>query len=217
MSKFNTLSAMVVTKNLCIKDPAAKKLPNKKLPITITKSIAKLGIGFGVSITLLTSGCATQNIQSYQDTTPTLDMHQFFSGQIDGWGMFQGRNGEVKKRFYVDINATHEGDNVIVLDEKFDWVDGTKSQRIWRLTQQADGHWKGVAGDVIGEATGEVVGNTLHWQYVLALPVDGKIYNVNFDDWMYLINKDVMLNRSVMKKYGVELGSVTLSMHRNNK
>ncbi|MEC5209488.1 hypothetical protein RCH20_000537 [Psychrobacter sp. PL15] len=207
MSKFNKLSGMFV----------AKKRPVKKLPTTITKSIAKLGIGLGLSITLLTSGCTTQNIQTYQNTTPTLDMHQFFSGQIDGWGMFQGRNGEVKKRFYVDIEATHEGDNVIVLDEKFSWTDGTKSQRIWRLTQQADGQWKGVAGDVVGEAIGEVVGNTLHWQYVLELPVDGKTYNVNFDDWMYLINEDVMLNRSVMKKYGVELGSVTLSMHRNTK
>lgn len=81
-------------------------------------SIAKSTIGIGLSAILLTSGCATQNIQAYQNTTPTLDMHNFFSGQIDGWGMFQGRNGEVKKRFYVDIDATHEGDDVIVLNEK---------------------------------------------------------------------------------------------------
>jgi len=177
-------------------------------------SIAKSTIGIGLSAILLTSGCATQNIQAYQNTTPTLDMHKFFSGQIDGWGMFQGRNGEVKKRFYVDIDATHEGDDVIVLNEKFSWADGTKSQRIWRLTEQTDGSWKGVAGDVIGEAKGQVVGNTLHWNYLLELPVEDKIYKVNFDDWMYLINEDVMLNRSVMKKFGVELGSVTLSMHR---
>ena len=179
--------------------------------------MAKLAIGAGLSATLLLSGCATQNIQAYQNSTPTLDMHEFFSGQIDGWGMFQGRNGEVKKRFYVDIDATHEGDNVIVLDEKFAWADGSKSQRIWRLTKQADGSWKGTAGDVIGEATGEVVGNTLHWNYLLELPVEDKTYKVNFDDWMYLVDKDVMLNRSVMKKFGVELGSVTLSMHRNNE
>ncbi|MGO2279440.1 MULTISPECIES: DUF3833 domain-containing protein [unclassified Psychrobacter] len=177
-------------------------------------SIAKLTVGLGLSAMLLTSGCATQNIQAYQSTTPTLDMHEFFSGQIDGWGMFQGRNGEVKKRFYVDIDSTHEGDDVIVLNEKFSWADGTKSQRIWRLTEQADGSWKGVAGDVIGEATGQVVGNTLHWNYLLELPVEDKIYKVTFDDWMYLIDEDVMLNRSVMKKFGVELGSVTLSMHR---
>ena len=102
------------------------------------RAVAKFSIGLGLSATLLLSGCATQNIQAYQNSTPTLDMHEFFSGQIDGWGMFQGRNGEVKKRFYVDIDATHEGDNVIVLDEKFSWADGSKSQRIWRLTKQAD-------------------------------------------------------------------------------
>ena len=192
----------------------------KILSVDVRKNItprvmAKLAICTGLSATLLLSGCATQNIQAYQNSTPTLDMHEFFSGQIDGWGMFQGRNGEVKKRFYVDIDATHEGDNVIVLDEKFSWADGTKSQRIWRLTKQADGSWKGTAGDVIGEATGEVVGNTLHWNYLLELPVEDKTYNVKFDDWMYLVDKDVMLNRSVMKKFGVELGSVTLSMHRN--
>ena len=159
----------------------------------------KLAIGFGLSVALLTSGCATQNIQAYQNTTPTLDMHKFFSGQIEGWGMFQGRDGEVKKRFYVDIDATHEGDDVIILDEKFSWADGSKSQRIWRLTEKSNGRWIGTADDVVGEAT-----------------VEDKTYKVNFDDWMYLINDDVMLNRSVMTKFGVELGSVTLSMHRKN-
>ncbi|WP_265090641.1 DUF3833 domain-containing protein [Psychrobacter alimentarius] len=60
------------------------------------------------------------------------------------------------------------------------------------------------------------MGNTLHWDYILNLPVEDKTYQVNFDDWMYFINKDVMLNRSVMTKFGVELGSFTLSMHRKN-
>ena len=207
MSKFNTLSSRVVGIDA-----------KTTMPLAIVRhSMAKLVIGIGLFATLLTTGCATQNIQAYQNTTPTLDMHEFFSGQIDGWGMFQGRNGEVKKRFYVDIDATHEGDNVIVLDEKFSWADGTKSQRIWRLTKQADGSWQGTAGDVIGTAKGEVTGNTFHWQYVLDLPVGEKTYKVNLDDWMYLIDKDVILNRSIMKKFGVELGSVTLSMHRNNK
>ena len=189
MSKFNQLSSGGVSKALKIKTPVT----------FVNNTMARLALGIGLSVTLLTSGCATQNIQAYQNTTPTLDMHEFFSGQIDGWGMFQGRNGEVKKRFYVDIDATHEGDNVIVLDEKFSWADGSKSQRIWRLTKQADSSWRGTAGDVIGEARGEVTGNTLHWQYLLELPVDDKTYKVNFDDWMYLVDKDVMLNRSVMK------------------
>jgi len=46
---------------------------------------------------------------------------------------------------------------------------------------------------------------------VLALPVDDKVYNVDFDDWMFLMDDKVMLNRSVMSKFGFRLGEVTLS------
>ncbi|MGE5293971.1 MAG: DUF3833 family protein, partial [Solirubrobacterales bacterium] len=49
---------------------------------------------------------------------------------------------------------------------------------------------------------GEAAGNALRWRYVLALPVDGKVYNVDFDDWMFLMDDKVMLNRSLMSKFG---------------
>jgi len=50
----------------------------------------------------------------------------------------------------------------------------------------------------------------LHWQYTLLLPIDGNRYEVQFDDWMFLIDEHSMLNRSSMSKFGVELGQVTL-------
>jgi hypothetical protein len=67
---------------------------------------------------------------------------------------------------------------------------------------------------VVGEAQGEVAGNTLHLRYVLALPVDGRIINVNMDDVMVLMDQQVMLNRAVMSKFGVQLGTVTLSFRK---
>ncbi len=57
-------------------------------------------------------------------------------------------------------------------------------------------------------------GNTFHWTYTLALPVDGTVYEVQFDDWMYLIDDKVMLNRAQMRKFGIHLGDVTLSFHK---
>jgi hypothetical protein len=54
----------------------------------------------------------------------------------------------------------------------------------------------------------------LRWQYTLALPVDGRVWEVQFDDWMYLMNDRVMLNKAVMSKWGVRLGEVTLSFTR---
>jgi hypothetical protein len=117
---------------------------------------------------------------------------------------------EVQKRFHVVIDAKWSGDTG-VLDEHFSWSDGTTSRRVWTLTRQADGTWRGTADDVVGEALGEVAGNALRWRYVLALPVDGKVYHVDFDDWMFLMDDKVMLNRSYMSKWGFDLGEVTLT------
>jgi hypothetical protein len=44
--------------------------------------------------------------------------------------------------------------------------------------------------------------------------VDGKVVEVDFDDWMYLVDDKVMLNRSFMSKYGFHLGEVTLTLMR---
>ena len=63
-------------------------------------------------------------------------------------------------------------------------------------------------------SSGEVAGNALRWQYVLALPVDGTVYHVDFEDWMFLMDDKVMLNRAAMSKFGFSLGAVTLSFSK---
>ena len=98
-----------------------------------------------------------------------------------------------------------------VLDEAFTYSDGTTQRRIWRLTRHADGRYTGTADDVVGTANGQTRGNAFRWTYTLALPVDGKTYHVDLDDWMYLIDDRVMLNRATMSKFGVRLGEITLS------
>jgi hypothetical protein len=66
----------------------------------------------------------------------------------------------------------------------------------------------------LARRSGEAAGNALRWRYVLALPIDGRVWHVDFDDWMFLIDDRVMLNRSEMKKFGLHLGQVTLSFTR---
>jgi hypothetical protein len=162
------------------------------------------------ALSLGLAACATPGVEHYRAEQPALVLEQYFSGKLDAWGMFQGRDGEVQKRFHVAIDASWQGDTG-VLDEHFTWSDGTTSRRVWTLRRQPDGRYLGTADDVVGEAIGEVAGNALRWRYVLALPVDGKVYHVDFDDWMFLIDDKVMLNRSRMSKWGFYLGEVTLS------
>ncbi len=156
------------------------------------------------------SACSTTDVSHYAQEKPTLDMKQYFNGTIDAWGMFQDRKGEVVKRFTVVILCSWQGD-VGTLDEDFTYSDGSKQKRVWTLKKQANGQYIGTAADVVGVAIGTTSGNALRWKYVLALPVGNKIYNVNFEDWMFLMDDKVMLNRAEISKFGFKLGEVTLS------
>ena len=159
------------------------------------------------------TGCASVDVERYRAQTPLLELRHYFNGTIDGHGIFQNRSGEVVKRFHVVIDASWQGDTG-TLDERFSWSDGTTSRRVWTLTDLGNGRYRGQADDVIGVADGHAAGNALQWRYVLALPVDGTTYHVDFDDWMFLMNEKVLLNRSVMSKFGVTLGELTLSFSK---
>jgi hypothetical protein len=159
------------------------------------------------------TSCGNVNVDRYADQQPQLDLEQFFSKPVKAWGIYQKRSGEVIKRFEVNISSRHEGERLI-LDERFLYSDGTRQQRVWTLTPDGPGRWRGRADDVVGEAQGEVAGNALRWRYELNLPVDGSTYVVSFDDWMYLMDEDTLINRSSMSKLGVELGQVTLFFRR---
>lgn len=164
---------------------------------------------------VLLASCTNVEVDHYANEEPKLDLRQYFNGRVDAWGMFQKRSGEVVKRFHVRIDGRLEGDRLI-LDEHFSYSDGTTQNRIWTLEPDGPGAWRGTAGDVVGEARGEVAGNALRWRYVLSLPVDGTVYQVHLDDWMFLIDDKTLANRSFMSKWGIELGQVTLFMRKQD-
>jgi hypothetical protein len=170
----------------------------------------KFKVFLASAMVALLTACGSVDVEQYANQTPKLELSQFFTGTLDAWGIFQKRNGELARRFHVEIIATWESPDKGELDEYFTYDDGEKQRRVWTLVRQADGTWQGTADDVKGVAIGRVAGNALHWTYVLQLPVDGKVYNVNFDDWMWQLDEHSMMNRSVMSKFGFDLGEVTL-------
>lgn len=159
-------------------------------------------------------GCAGPTPADYAAETPVLDLKTYFNGDLVARGLFTDRSGKVVRRFVVQMTGTWNG-NQGVLDERFTYSDGKTERRVWRLTDEGGGRWSGRADDVVGVAQGVAAGNTLNWRYTLSLPVDGKVYEVQFDDWMYLMDERVMLNKAVMSKFGVRLGEVTLSFYKN--
>lgn len=181
----------------------------------MNKWIKTLGVGL-MSVSILL-GCSSVKVNEYAKETPVLDMASYFNGTIDAHGIFTDRSGKVVKRFKVVIDANwtvKDGKKVGVLDEAFTYSDGTTQRRVWTLTEVAPKRYTGTASDVVGEAIGEVSGNALNWSYTLALPVDDKVYNVKFNDWMYQMDDKVMLNKAEMSKFGIYLGEVTLAFYK---
>jgi len=159
------------------------------------------------------AGCATPDVTHYAAEQPTLLMERYFDGRVLAAGLFTDRRGKVVKRFTVVMNCRWQGDDG-VLDEDFTYSDGTTQKRIWRVRRVGEGRYTGRADDVIGEAQGRASGNALHWTYTLALPVDGRTWHVQMDDWMYLMPDGVLLNRTAMSKFGIHLGDVTLAFRK---
>jgi hypothetical protein len=167
---------------------------------------------------LLLASCAGVDIATYTKEQPALKLEQYFNGKLVGHGMVMDRSGEVTRRFVVNITGTlgteASGVQTLTLDEKFEWSDGKKESRVWTLKRIASGEWSGQAADVVGNAVGKVAGNALNWRYVLALTVKDSVYNLDFDDWMFLMDDKVMLNKAVFSKYGIRLGEILISFQK---
>lgn len=161
----------------------------------------------------LLGGCASPVPADYAGERPTLDLRTYFDGELVAHGLFTDRAGKVVRRFEVAITGRWNGREG-TLDERFTYSDGRTERRVWHLVDHGGGRYTGRADDVVGEAVGIAAGNALNWRYTLRLPVDGSVYEVQFDDWMFLMNDRVMLNKAAMSKFGVGLGEVTLAFEK---
>ena len=154
------------------------------------------------------TGCETMKVEDYANQSPTLKIEDYFQGNTWGWGIFQDRSGKVKKSFKVTMHGEYSG-NTLTLNETFLNDDGTTNHRTWVINTLDNNHYQGAAGDVVGIAKGERSGNAFNWKYTLNLPVSGRNWHVNFDDWMFLQPDNIVINRATMSKWGITLGTLT--------
>lgn len=158
---------------------------------------------------VIVSGCRSMHPQDFADNQPRLLIEEYFAGETRAWGIFEDRFGDLRRQFVVDIDGRWDG-RELVLDESFRYSDGETDERVWRITKLDDHRYEGHAEDVIGTATGVAYGNALNWRYDLDLKVGEGSWRVHFDDWMFLQPGGVLINRARVRKWGVEIGEVTI-------
>ncbi|MDX2319834.1 MAG: DUF3833 domain-containing protein [Moritella sp.] len=159
--------------------------------------------------TLSLFSCSSQNLNDYDGMAPEFDVKTFFAGQLQAKGVVLDRSGTVTRRFSVEMIGSWQG-NRGTLAEWFVFDDGEKTERTWIITKLPGGRYTGTAGDIAGIAQGESAGFALHWDYQLNLVVDDSEYLVTFDDWLYQLDQQTVINRSYIKKWGMQVGEVIL-------
>lgn len=167
---------------------------------------------------LLTACTGMPNADDAVLSDRKLDLEDFFSGDLVAYGQFQDVFGTVRRRFDVAIEGTWDG-RTLRLVEDFVYEDGATEQRVWTLTKTGEDTWQGTAPGVEGVARGIERGDTFNWRYTIDLPVpsaDGTVetIKVTFDDWMWLLSEDRLLNRAYVQRFGVDIGDVIITFEK---
>jgi hypothetical protein len=165
-----------------------------------------------LSLSLL-SACSGVTVRDYTQIQPTLIMEQFFDGPLRAAGVVKNFNGRVIRTFTADIKA-YWREGVGTLEEDFNFDDGERQRRVWTLQPDGSGGYLGSAGDVVGESLIEVSGNSVFLDYVLRVPYGDSSLDLHIDDRMYLVSPDLIINESVMRKFGIKVGEILLTIYR---
>lgn len=157
-------------------------------------------------------GCS-QSGQDYQAIQPELRLSEFFVGSSEAFGVMHDWRGKQSLHFTAELCGWWQGEKGDLF-EIFSFSDGRIDKRHWQLHQNEQGEISGTAEDVVGQASGQLAGNTLYWQYVLRIPQGDDFIDVTVKDWLYLVSFNQLINRSTLHKFGLTVGELTLAIRQ---
>ena len=153
-------------------------------------------------------------LEDFSGEKPEFVLEEYFEGKTRGYGLFESRGGKISTRFVVDIVGRWE-DDVFLLEEDFVYSDGKEESFTWRIKKTGNKSYEGTREGVVGAAIGTAEGNALNWRYKMDVPRGNGTIRLTFDDWMVLQPDQVLMNRARVSKFGLHVGSVTLSFSKN--
>ena len=102
----------------------------------------------GVFLLLILTGCVNNmNPTDFKDQKPRLIIEEYLSGKVEAWGVLQNRSGKVTRQFKADLEGKWDG-KTLILDEVFDWNDGERQTRQWKINKIDDHNYEGTASDL---------------------------------------------------------------------
>ncbi len=90
------------------------------------------------------TACGRLRLDDQKLSTKELNLEEYFAGRTIAYEQFQDRFGTVRRWFNVEIDGRWDG-QVLTLDERFFYADGSRETRLWNLkktgTLNAEQSW----------------------------------------------------------------------------
>lgn len=151
-------------------------------------------------------------IDDFTNEEPELVLEEFFNGKLTAYGVIKDRRGRVTSSFRADFVGSWDEHGVGTLDEVFVYNDGDVQERIWTFRPSGDNRYIGTAPDIVGEADMHVKGNTLRMDYVIRVPHKNSTIDLTVRDWLHLQPDGVILNHSYMRKFGLRVAELVVTI-----
>ncbi|WP_066855067.1 DUF3833 family protein [Halodesulfovibrio spirochaetisodalis] len=147
-------------------------------------------------------------------------LEEFFAGELAAHGVMLGRNGRVLRSFTAVMHGSWQQNTNGMqghLTENFVFDNGEKMQRFWEFVGTGDKQFEGTAADVQGVAELVWYGNALRMDYTLVVPFKGRTLAVQVEDWLWRMNSEVVVNKSIMRKWRFRVGEIITTIIRKDE
>jgi Protein of unknown function (DUF3833) len=156
------------------------------------------------------SACATVPQPQLGEQAVPFVLERDLRGRTDGQGVFRNTITGSERRFQVVLQGDWKAPT-LRLREDFAFNDGERDTKTWVLTKKDATHYIGTREDVIGEAKGVVLpSGALRLSYTAE--VGQNRTRVQFEDILEKRSDGVVLNRAIVSKFGIPVGTVDLEI-----
>lgn len=153
-------------------------------------------------------------ISDLAGTTPVYRPEEFLAGELEGWGILERLTGGLQQRFTVRATGHLDG-NELAFTETWTFDDGHVDTLRWRIRPLGDGRYEGDEDRLDGQAEGDQAGCAFHWRYSRDVPQkDGSSTRLNFNDWFYRIDDQVVMAKGTAGRMGVPFATAHVLYRR---
>lgn len=172
-------------------------------------------------IMLLFSGCSMNNINNYQNNKPELNFEHFFDGKLIAYGSVFDFFGRLDARFIIRSekidNPNYRNDNKVLYKQSIEYIDTKKTKEMISYAIFDKNNTKTLIYKdemMTGEAKYQIAGNAANVRYDLKL--EDKNMIVSADDWLYLVDQNHATNKITIKKFGIPVANIVMSIIKQN-